>query len=188
MDPDRSDSGATSSRSEARLEREFTGLHRRVVSAVRRACPLWLSSQVEDIAQSVMTRLLASMRKKGEGVASFSSIYLEKAAYGATVDEIRRLSRRKETPLENPVLLDTNPSAVADPERQATSSEISRQIRECLTDLPRDRRLAVTLYLQGCNVPETAERLQWKMKRAENLVYRGMADLRRCLKIKGWEP
>ena len=33
-----------------------------------------------------------------------------------------------------------------------------------------------------------AEMLGWNAKRADNLVYRGLADLRRCLTAKGIEP
>ena len=54
--------------------------------------------------------------------------------------------------------------------------------------MPRDRRLAVTLHLQGHSVPDAARVLDWPVKRTENLVYRGMADLRECLMSKGIEP
>ena len=33
--------------------------------------------------------------------------------------------------------------------------------------------------------PEVASILKWRAKTAENLVYRGLADLRRCLATKG---
>jgi RNA polymerase sigma-70 factor (ECF subfamily) len=46
----------------------------------------------------------------------------------------------------------------------------------------------VTLYLQGHTVPETARVLDWPAKRADNLVYRGLADLRQCLLAKGLRP
>jgi RNA polymerase sigma-70 factor (ECF subfamily) len=47
------------------------------------------------------------------------------------------------------------------------------------------RRHAVTLSLQGHSVPEIGRLLGWTGKKAENLVYRGMADLRECLEGKG---
>ena len=50
------------------------------------------------------------------------------------------------------------------------------------------RRLAVTLHLQGHTVPEAGSLLGWNAKRAENLVYRGLADLRDCLAGKGVRP
>jgi len=75
-----------------------------------------------------------------------------------------------------------------DPERRAASGEIAAHIRKCLARLGASRCLAVTLYLQGCSVPETARRLSWPPKRAENLVYRGLSDLRACLVGKGLHP
>ena len=54
--------------------------------------------------------------------------------------------------------------------------------------LVRPRRLAVALYLQGHSVPEAAKLLEWGNKRTENLVYRGLADLRECLAKKGLKP
>jgi RNA polymerase sigma-70 factor (ECF subfamily) len=43
------------------------------------------------------------------------------------------------------------------------------------------RRTAVTLHLQGFRTGEVAAALGWTEKQAENLVYRGLADLRACL-------
>ena len=39
----------------------------------------------------------------------------------------------------------------------------------------------MTLHLQGFRVAEVATALGWTEKQAENLVYRGLADLRICL-------
>jgi RNA polymerase sigma-70 factor (ECF subfamily) len=162
-------------------------LRRRVVSAVKRTCPGWLALQAEDIVQTVVTRLI-KMIQTGEGKRTFSSIYLEKAAYGATVDEIRRLSRRREQPVSEPEILERVGSPNPGPDDQASAGEVGRGIRDCLRNLVRPRRLAVTLYLEGCSVPETARRMEWTTKKAENLVYRGLSDMRRCLDRKGLSP
>ncbi len=71
------------------------------------------------------------------------------------VDEIRRLGRRHETDLEDEAVA---PAAIAkqSPERTAASREVGRGIQECLLAMKRERRLAVTLHLQGHTVPETA--------------------------------
>ena len=167
--------------------RELEDLRRRILAAVRRTCPSWVAAQLEDIVQTVLARLVMSPRT-GEGNPSFSSMYLTKAAYGATVDELRRMGRRREDSLDDPTLPDSIAATDAGPERRAASAEIARGIRDCLTNLVRPRRLAVTLYLQGCTVPETAGLLSWSPKKTENLVYRGLADLRRCLASKGLEP
>ena len=72
-----------------------------------------------------------------------------------------------------------------DPERAAAGRELGAVIQGCLGRLVRPRRLAVTLHLMGHSVPEAARLLGWSVKRLENLVYRGLADLRGCLKTSG---
>jgi RNA polymerase sigma-70 factor (ECF subfamily) len=168
-------------------EKEIEILRRRVIAAVRRNGRPWLAGQAEDIVQTVLTQLVTSLRKS-EQTKTFSSIYLEKAVYGATVDEIRRLRRRREVAVGNEDALVQSPDPVAGPERQAGSREIARGIQDCLVRLARSRRLAVTLHLHGWTLQETARRLGWSSKRAANLVYRGMADLRLCLSKKGLRP
>ena len=164
---------------------ELRDLRRRLSVAVSRACPGWLAQDREDIVQNALVKLIDALGKS-EGKREFSSIYLAKAAHGATVDEIRRRCRRKEdAPGEDQM---EARSEVANPERESSSREIGRGIQDCMHRLVRPRRLALMLYLQGCTVPETARRLGWDVKRADNLVYRGLRDLRQCLAEKGMKP
>ena len=74
------------------------------------------------------------------------------------------------------------------PERLSLSGDLGRAIRDCLTALAPGRRNAVTLRLLGHSIRETASLLGWAVKRAENLIYRGLADLRACLGRKGLQP
>lgn len=165
----------------------FERLRGRVSAAVRRCCPAWLREQAEDIVQDVLVKLLKSLRGS-EGEKKFSSLYLEKTAYCSVVDEIRRVCRRKEGPVENEQTVERLRSERAGPERGSESLEIARGIQDCLRQLVGSRRLALTFYLQGCTVPEAARHLRWTTKKTENLVYRGLADLRRCLTGKGLQP
>jgi RNA polymerase sigma-70 factor, ECF subfamily len=120
---------------------------------------------------------------------SLATSYLYRVAHSALVDEIRRVRRRREEDL-NDEEVDARPATrqSPDPERLAASHEVGRGIQECLSRMNPDRRLAVTLYLQGHTVPEAARILDWSGKRTENLVYRGLADLRECLMAKGMRP
>jgi RNA polymerase sigma-70 factor (ECF subfamily) len=111
---------------------------------------------------------------------------LYKVAYSALVDEIRRVRRRRETGLEDGTV--ESVASPEDPERAAASSEIGHGIQGCLARLKYERRLAVTLYLQGHGVPAASRILEWPAKRTENLVYRGLADLRECLLSRGLRP
>jgi RNA polymerase sigma-70 factor, ECF subfamily len=165
---------------------DYTKLRRDLAQAVARVCPRWQPAFRDDLVQSAVMRVMQVLSKtsEGEGNAQLTSSYLYKVAYSVLIDEIRRERRRHETSLEDEtveqqVLTDNNP------ERLAASQELGRAIQDCLGRMKRERRLAVTLNLQGHSVPEAARLLDWAAKRTENLVYRGLADLRECLTAKG---
>ena len=169
---------------------DYAKLRRDLARAVARICPRWLADQRDDLVQAAVMRVMQVIGARvegGEGNVQVSSSYLYRTAHSTLVDEIRRRRRRGETDFEEDVAervaMDT-----ADPERAAASREIGEAVEDCLTRLVADRRLAVTLYLQGHSVPESARVLDWPAKRTENLVYRGLADLRDCLRSKGLRP
>lgn len=166
---------------------EFDELRRRVAAAVRRQCPRWLAAQADDIVQNAMLKLHRAV-EKSDGNRTFSSVYLEKSVCGAVVDEIRRACRRREDPVQHEQQLDGIAGVGENPERGAFAGEITQGILDCLGRLGRPRKLAVTLYLHGCSVPEAAGRLGWNLRRTESLVYRGLADMRACLERSGLKP
>ena len=164
----------------------------KMARAVRRRCPAWLADQAEDIAQAALAKVVV-LDKNAEGKRPFTTFYLHKVAHSALVDEIRRRKRRREVSIEGPTeggeeARPFEPRAHGDPESHASSRQVGLAIRACLAAANRDRRLAVVLYLQGHSVPEAARILGWDVKRTENLVYRGLADLRQCLLNKGHRP
>ncbi len=165
---------------------DYTKLRRELERAVARVCPRWQPARRDDLVQAAMMRMMQVLGREspGEGNPAYTASYLHRVAYTTLVDELRRERRRGETSLD-----DDTVAAVAvephDPERLAASKEIGLGIQACLGSMKRERRLAVTLYLQGHSVPESARLLEWEPKRTENLVYRGLADLRGCLTSKG---
>ena len=166
---------------------DYTKLRRDLARAVARVCPRWQPSFRDDLVQAAVMRVMQVLAKPagaGEGDPPLTASYLYKVAYSVLIDEIRRERRRGETSLDEQ---DVSQQAMTeeDPERLARSRELGRGIQECLTGIKRERRLAVTLYLQGHSVPDAARLLEWPAKRTENLVYRGLADLRTCLTAKG---
>lgn len=178
-------------------EVEIGRLRRQLVVSVRRTCPSWLGAEADDMVQTALLRVLdaGAKRSDDEGSIELRASYLRKAAYSAVVDEIRRRKRRREIPLEDDGV-DVDPPAEAgpiralpadepDPERRSVSREAARAIRSCLGEMVRSRRRAVTLYLQGHRIKEVGALMGWDPKRAENLIYRGLADLRECLDRQG---
>jgi RNA polymerase sigma-70 factor (ECF subfamily) len=170
--------------SPAIAEADLVLLRSSLSRAVAQVCPPWLAASAEDVVQVALLRVV-EVHRRGDGSAPFSAGYLRKAAYSAVIDEIRRLKRRREVPLDEPDVETRHASVDPDPEQSSAARQLGRAIRDCLARLVRPRRLAVTLHLVGHSVPEAARLLGWSPKRAENLVYRGLADLRRCLELAG---
>ena len=169
---------------------DYATLRQDVVRAVARLCPRWMVDRRDDLVQAALMRVMQITERRsvsGKGNQPFSTSYLYKVAYSVLVDEIRRLRRRRETDLEDEAVA---PVAIAteNPERTAASKEVGRGIQDCLMAMKRERRLAVTLHLQGHTVVEAARILDWAAKQTENFVYRGLADLRECLMAKGLRP
>lgn len=177
-------------KSSSALDEQWRTLAAALTRAVRRQCPQWLASDADDIVQAALAKVMKS-DKVGEGQPPLSAFYLHRVAHSALVDEIRRRRRRREVALEEPDEGDerptTNePSTQSTPESAATLRELGANVRGCLKDMQRERRLAVMLHLQGHSVPEVARVLGWLLKRTDNMVYRGLADLRRCLTARGY--
>jgi RNA polymerase sigma-70 factor (ECF subfamily) len=173
-------------------QEDFQQLHKDLVRTVDRICPRWMADRADDLVQVALMRVMEIQRKK-EGTAELSAFYLRKTAYSALVDEIRRLRRRQEVSMEGSgdeeEAAPFDPAAPApDPERASAGREVGRAIRDCLGTMVPPRRSAVALNLQGHSVPEIGRLMGWTGKKAENLVYRGLADLRGCLESKGISP
>jgi RNA polymerase sigma-70 factor (ECF subfamily) len=169
----------------------YAKLRKDLERIVARLCPGWLSSQRDDLVQTAVMRVMQTVgaeTPRADGSRGLASSYLYKVAHSALVDEIRRVRRRREDSLDTDEQATPQSGTPLDPQRIAASQQIGRGIQDCLSRMHHDRRLAVTLYLQGHTVPEASRILDWSAKRTENLVYRGLADLRECLKLKGMRP
>ena len=159
------------------------GLRRTLLRAVGRICPSRLAAHREDIVQAAMLRIMETLgRSEQSGIRTAS--YIWKAAYTATVDEIRRMERLREVPLEdvNPDRPGGGPPGTAEADARL---ELGQAIRGCMDALLPPRRQAVALHLYGFSAEEVARMLGWELKRTNNLLYRGLADLRSCLQGKG---
>jgi RNA polymerase sigma-70 factor, ECF subfamily len=185
-DPTAPDPNPTGFQPGNRDEELYVRVRRVLSDAVRRLCHGDLVAAQEDIVQTAVMRVMA-VHARAEGNADLSSSYLWKVAYTATIDQVRQARRRH----EDPAVETSNVEPFAPdpgPEREASAHEVGAAIRESLATLSHDRRLAVTAHLLGYSVPEAARLLGLSPKRMENLVFRGMADLRRSLRAKGIEP
>lgn len=168
-------------------EERYAAIRRELTRAVRSVCPPWLRERSEDVVQNALLRVY-NLDRRAEAPRDLAPSYLWKVAYSAAVDEMRRAGGRpNEIPLAE--MSESAPSETeAGPERKAAGRQLGTAITSCLGTMVDARRHAVALYLYGHNVPQAAKLLGWGRKRVENLVFRGLADLRRCLENKGFQP
>jgi RNA polymerase sigma-70 factor (ECF subfamily) len=146
-----------------------------------------LSAERDDIVQVALLRVVKTATAR-EGNEPMAASYIWKAAFSATIDEIRRRDRRPESPLDDDSAVMIQAAAGASPESSAAGRQLGAAIRACLERLPAERRRSVVLFLLGHTVRDVADRFGWDLKRADNLIYRGMAALRTCLAAKGLHP
>ncbi len=178
------------SRAESSAHDDLTlrGIRQRLSHAINSVCPAALASQREDIVQLAMLRVAKAMRSQSSDGPSLPPSYLWRVAYTTTVDELRKAQSRQKAVDGAAAAQVAQPQRVLAPDSSAEAQQLGTAIRACLCGLAENRRRAVSLYLQGHPVPETGSLLGWTRKKTENLVFRGLADLRICLGRKGFSP
>jgi len=149
---------------------------------VARVCPPDLASQRDDLVQSAVLRVL-EIERKGEATAPLPASYLWRVAFSVIADEMRRRRRSLLVPASA-----TGEGEPPDRNSPAPQPELARAIEACLERLVEARRLAVLLWLQGFQTPDATRVLRWPPKRVRNATFRGLSDLRACLRAKGVAP
>jgi len=137
--------------------------------AVRSRCFGLLASARDDLIQTAMVRVLE--RDRHEALGRRGASYAWKVAQSVMVDELRRLGRERRLA----------ESVSEEKKRSWVDPTGAIQLRQCLERLEERRRMAVTLHLSGLRIPEVARAAGWTEKTAENLIYRGLDDLRALL-------
>ncbi len=178
----------TATRTSGPIERDVSLIQMNEILAkmVNRHCPNWLHQSREDFVQTCLTRMIDKLNQSEEKTAINTS-YLAKVAYSVVVDEIRQRGRASVFSLDEEQSQEPE-NHQPDPEQRAVGKALGREIYECMGRLIEKRRAATMLHLQGHKIDEIAILLGRKSKQAENLIYRGMKQLRECLEGKGLKP
>lgn len=171
----------------ATVDQVLAQIERPLTSAVRRACPSHMDADVDDVTQHALLRVHRAL-ETAEGARSLAPAYLWRVAQTAMVDQLRKNQSRQRLWGRFAEVQTSRPQHEPCPETSLAEREIGRAIEVALETLIESRRRAVVLHLQGHPIREIAELLGGTAKRAENLVYRGLADLRARLTRMGLEP
>jgi RNA polymerase sigma-70 factor (ECF subfamily) len=144
--------------------------------AVGRHCPSEFADRREDLVHTALLRVFE--RTAGEKPPSLEASYLWRVAFSVVMDEIRKHRRSQSRSAQLEVLAS----------EESAGPDLGLEIRECVAQVPPTRRTAVILHLQGFRLDEVAAILRKERKQIENLVYRGLTDVRRCLEGRERPP
>lgn len=163
-------------------------LQERVRLSVLKACPDWLASEQEDLAQRALLRLMERAAKEPNH-DGFCATYIYRTAHNTVIDEVRK--RRREVLVEDPepavnAELTGRPDQQQEsPSNQVRNARLRQSIFHCLGKIRKERRIAISLKLQGHSTADIGALLGWNNKRVENMTSRGRQDLKVCLEKKG---
>jgi RNA polymerase sigma-70 factor (ECF subfamily) len=195
--PDTGDTTPAAADPDARIAAVLEEFGALLHQAVSRACPRDRGIQVADVEQDARIRLWKALQSE-RAIDDLAS-YIYRVAVTATIDAIRRAKARREEQLDH----DESPgddangrhaaaprseqlvSAGPSPEEHAAGESLADAVAQAMAVLAPPRRQAVGLYLQGLTTQDVATLLGWTEPKARNLVYRGLADLRRQLQSMG---
>jgi RNA polymerase sigma factor (sigma-70 family) len=133
----------------------------------------------EDILQDVKIRIWKIIQEKRLILSPAS--YIKKIVSSAVIDQLRKLRRDDD-------LFRYEKQKRISEEGFSYSGEAVRKkafkesVGLALERLIDSRRQVVKLYLLGLTVQEIAGYLKWSQAKTRNLLYRGLADLKRTLK------
>lgn len=159
------------------------GIRATLQRAILRFCPRWLTEDREELVQGATLQVIETWRR-GEKREAPDHSYLMRVAFTTIAGAIRRRRRERFVPLDDSYVMDETPRS--NPEMTHDASKITAAIRDCVRQMPEDRRQAVILWLHGYGRQESARVLGWPLKRVDNCRHRGLEDLRRCLSDKGY--
>jgi RNA polymerase sigma-70 factor (ECF subfamily) len=146
-----------------------------------------LDADLDEVMQEVRIRLWQA-GKAGKTLEDLGSSYLYQVATTASLDLLRRRRARAADRTDDVDELRDLPAAQPSPEDHIEARDLTEQIDAALETLAPDRRVAVRFYLNGYDRNDIARALGWSEARARNLLYRGLDDLRRRLKLMGISP
>ena len=141
-------------------------------------------SDVDEVVQELRLRMWKSLGT-AELIRRAKASYIYRAAISASIDIIRRRRARKVDAASLDDFADMMPDSRRSVESQLEGQEITAAVHRAVSLLAESRRAVVRMYLAGYDRAEIAELLGWTEAKTRNLLYRGLADLRKTLESWG---
>ena len=137
------------------------------------------AGDVDLVLQETRVRLWR-LAERGSALAEVGASLMYRLAAGAAIDLLRRRDARREEPEDAAIAMPSHDSSALD--RLALRDALTH----CFGALLTARRAVVGLYLHGAPREEIATLLRWSEAKTRNLLYRGLDDLRECLRSSGF--
>ncbi len=162
--------------------------HRPLISkAVHAQQTQILGITVDDIEQEVCIRLIKVLQSDREITHLASYIY--KMTSNVIIDLARKQQKfQLETGMPEEASEDQRPewaNELAEPSEYTEDGELMRIVQDAIESLPKARRMAAKMRLQGFSIKEMCELTGWSFYKAENLSKRSMLALREKLQKAG---
>ncbi len=133
----------------------------------------------EDIAQEVRIKIWNLLRS--EKTITNHSSYIRKIVNSSVIDQIRKF-RREEGIYNLEKSKQVAEFELSGGDNFARFRNLEEVLNQAVESLIGSRRQVVKLYLLNLSIPEIAAYLNWSLDKTRNLLYRGLADLKKKLK------
>ncbi len=132
----------------------------------------------EDIAQEIKMKIWGILKSEKE-ISNYPS-YIKKIVHSSVIDVLRKRKR------DEGIYSQVKQNKISETKKNyATELQNEEYYKEIITaavdSLIESRRRAVKLFLLGMTIEEISAFYSWSQHRARNLVYRGLADLKKML-------
>ena len=133
----------------------------------------------EDIMQDVRIKIWNLIRSE-RTVYSHGS-YIKRIINSAVIDQLRK-HRRQDSLFRHEKQKQIAERGRPYDREMARKKAFRETVREAVERLITSRRQVIKLYLLGFSIQEISSYLGWSVDKTRNLLYRGLADLKKHLK------
>jgi RNA polymerase sigma-70 factor (ECF subfamily) len=136
----------------------------------------------DDVFQEVKIKIWKVLHNEKK-ITNYSS-YIKKIVDSSVIDQFRKIKR------EEGIYLHEKNKKIAEhkntyiPSHFYDELDIKETVGKAVDNLIESRRKVVKLYLLNMSIEEIAFYFNWSKDKTRNLLYRGLADLKKILKDK----
>jgi RNA polymerase sigma factor (sigma-70 family) len=131
----------------------------------------------DDISQEVRLKIWKLLHSE-KNITNYAS-YIKKIVNSSVIDQLRKLRREEGVYSHEKQVAENELAYSLEMSRFRSLEEIVGKAVESLIE---SRRQVVKLYLLNLSIQEIASYLNWSVDKTRNLLYRGLADLKKVLK------